>query len=278
MGTNLEAINYKVEAIKKRNPSLTETAQWMGDLLSETTRVDEKFCAPEFDIDPERLADARSNGKPLLDLSKLSLDWEQIGALYKRLLELVKSREEGQRQTDGLMRALTTDQENSHRLMKAMLTSDFEAIEVTALELNVNSSVLTLLLRLSLRPTLLKVARAILDRLDLSDWAYGHCPVCGSAPRLGDLSGEGGKRRLHCTLCETAWPYPRLRCPFCENDNPEKLNYVRAENEKGLRVDVCSNCGLYIKTIDLREIAGPVIVPLDDLATWHLDLIASREE
>lgn len=278
MATNLEEIYYKVRAIKNRNPSLAGAAQLMGDLLSETIRAAEKFCVPELNPDPEYLSDACPNGKPFLDLSKLSLDWEQIGALYKRLLKLVENREEGRRQAGGLMRALTRDQEDSHRLMKAMLTSDFETIEATALELDVNPSVLTLLLRMSLRPVLLKAARATLDRLDISDWAYGHCPVCGSAPKLGDLSGEGGKKRLHCSLCETAWPYPRLRCPFCENDNPEKLNYVRAENEEGLRVDVCSNCGLYIKTIDLREMAGPVIVPLDDLATWHLDLIASREE
>jgi FdhE protein len=278
MGTNLEEINYKVKAIKKRNPSVAEAAQWMGDLLSETIRVAEKFCAPEFNLDPEHLADACSNGKPLLDLSKLPLDWEQIGALFKRLLKLVESREEGRKQAGGLRQALAKDQENSHRLMKAILSSDFQAIEATALELDVTPSVLILFLRMSLRPTLLKAARAALDFLDINDWPHGHCPVCGSAPKLGDLSGEGGKRRLHCTLCETTWPYPRLRCPFCENDNPEKLSYVHAENEVGLRVDVCSNCGLYIKTIDLRETAGPVIVPLDDLATWHLDLIASRDE
>jgi FdhE protein len=54
------------------------------------------------------------------------------------------------------------------------------------------------------------------------------------------------------------------------------LSYLRAENEEGLRVDLCSGCGHYLKTIDLRELAGPVIVPLDDVATWHLDLIAQQ--
>jgi len=77
-------------------------------------------------------------------------------------------------------------------------------------------------------------------------------------------------------LCETAWPYPRLRCPFCENDNREDLSYLKAESEEGLRVDLCNRCGQYLKTIDLRELAGPVIVPLDDVATWHLDIIAQE--
>ncbi|MBW1748693.1 MAG: formate dehydrogenase accessory protein FdhE [Deltaproteobacteria bacterium] len=93
---------------------------------------------------------------------------------------------------------------------------------------------------------------------------------CGSAPGLGDLSGEGGKRRLHCSLCETVWSYPRLQCPFCE------LNYLRAENEEYFRVDLCGQCNNYLKTLDLREISGPIILPLDDVATWHLDLIAQK--
>jgi FdhE protein len=161
-------------------------------------------------------------------------------------------------------------------VLKAALASNYEAIEASAKALNIDSPVLVLLLHLSLRPSLLIIAQAVLENLDLSLWNHGHCPVCGSAPRLADLSGEGGKRRLHCSLCETAWPYQRLRCPFCENDNRKELSYLRAESEQGLRVDLCSRCNNYLKTMDLREIAGPVILPLDDVATWHLDIIAGK--
>jgi FdhE protein len=160
--------------------------------------------------------------------------------------------------------------------MKAAMTSDFNAIEAAAKKFKIDPPVLALLLRLSLRPALLNVAQTVIEDLDLSQWTYGHCPVCGSAPGLADLSGEGGKRSLHCSLCETVWAYPRLQCPFCENNNREDLSYLRAENEEGLRVDLCSRCGNYLKTIDLRELPGTVIVPLDDVATWHLDIIADN--
>ncbi len=273
----LEEITDKVKTIQNRNPALAEIAQWIGDLLSETVRAAGKLHTPDLNLDQKRLPDSWFKGKPLLNLSKLSLDWEQIGVLFKRLIRLVETREEGRKQAAGLMRALAEDQKKSHALIKAVLTSDLEAVETTARALNVDPPVLALILRMSLRPALLKMARAALDRLDLSKWTYGHCPVCGSSPQLAELSGEPGKRRLHCALCETAWPYPRLCCPFCENDDPKNLSYMRAENEEGLRVDICSNCGQYIKTIDLRELNGPVIVPLDDVATWHLDLMVNRE-
>lgn len=68
----------------------------------------------------------------------------------------------------------------------------------------------------------------------------------------------------------------RLRCPFCENENRKDLSYLKAENEDYLRVDLCGRCGQYIKTVDLRELSEAIILPLDDVATWHLDLIAQE--
>ncbi len=276
MALSQKDIASKVKAIGSRNPAYAEVIQWAGELLSETVRVSGKFSLPSLNLDQEHSPEAWPQGRSLLDPGELSLDWEQAKALYKRLVSLVEIREEGRGQVEGLLQALVEDQDGTPRLMKAALTSDLRAIETAAQELKIDPPVLTLLLRLSLRPALLSMARAVLDRLDLSRWTYGHCPVCGSAPILADLSGEGGKRRLHCSLCETAWPYPRLQCPFCENDNMEDLSYLQAENEEGLRVDLCSGCGHYLKTIDLRELPGAVILPLDDVATWHLDLIAQR--
>ncbi len=276
MSQNLESIASKVKAIGERNPVYAEIAQWVGDLLSETVQAAGKFRLPELNLDQAPSQEARSQGRSFLDPAGLSLDWEQAGILYKRLVELVKKRKEGYRQAEGLLRAVDETQDGVPRLMKAAMISDFNAIEAAAKKFKIDPPILALLLRLSLRPALLNVAQTVIEGLDLSQWTYGHCPVCGSAPGLADLSGEGGKRRLHCSLCETVWAYPRLQCPFCENDNREDLSYLRAENEEGLRVDLCSRCGNYLKTIDLRELPGTVIVPLDDVATWHLDIIADN--
>jgi FdhE protein len=276
MSQNLESIASKVKAIGKRNPVYAEIAQWVGDLLSETVQAAGKFRLTELNLDQAPSQEARSQGRSFLDPANLSLDWKQAGVLYKRLVELVKKRKEGYRQAEGLLRAVDETQDGVPALMKAAMTSDFNAIEAAAKKFKIDPPVLALLLRLSLRPALLNVAQTVIEDLDLSQWTYGHCPVCGSAPGLADLSGEGGKRSLHCSLCETVWAYPRLQCPFCENNNREDLSYLRAENEEGLRVDLCSRCGNYLKTIDLRELPGTVIVPLDDVATWHLDIIADN--
>jgi FdhE protein len=274
MSFSPEEIACKVKSIQKRNPCYEKVAQWVGDLLSETVRATHGFPIFDQDLGQKSLPEAWAKGQSLLDISRLSLDWEQAGDLYKRLVKIVGITEMGQTQEDVLLKALAKDQKNSHLLMKAVLNSDLAIIESAAGDLDVDPSVLTILMRMSLRPALLKVAQACRGDMDLTTWTYGHCPVCGSHPILSELSGDGGKRTLHCSLCETAWPYPRLCCPFCKNDSSENLSYMRAENEPDLRVDLCGNCGRYIKTIDLREQTGPVIAPLDDVATWHLDLAA----
>ena len=277
MTFGLEDIAAKVQQIGKRNPVYAELSQWVGDLLATTVKAAGKLRSSDLNLDLEHLPATWYQGKSLLNPEKLALDWEQIKDLYKQLVDQVKTRDEGRKQAEGLLKVLDEDHLGGiPTLMKSVLNSDFKAIETAAQELKVDPAVLTLLLRLALRPALAEAAQAVVDRLDLSQWNYGHCPVCGSAPKLADLSGEGGKRTLHCSLCETAWPYPRLRCPFCENDNREDLSYLKAESEEGLRVDLCNRCGQYLKTIDLRELAGPVIVPLDDVATWHLDIIAQE--
>ena len=276
MSPNLESIASKVKAIGKRNPVYAEIAQWVGDLLSETVQAAGKFRLPELNLDQAPSLEARSKGRSFLNPEGLSLDWEQAKDLYKQLVEHIKTIKDGRRQVEGLLQALDQDQDGIPVLLKSVLIDDFETIQTTAQNLKVDPPVLTLLLRLSLRPALLEIAQTVQDLLDLNQWHYGHCPVCGSAPKLADFSGEGGMRTLHCSLCETTWPYPRLRCPFCENDNRDDLSYLRAESEEGLRVDLCSRCGHYLKTIDLRELPGPIIVPLDDVATWHLDIVAQE--
>jgi len=279
---NLEVIASKVKTISVRNPAYSEIARWVGDLLAETVRDNKPEELRLLDMNPElrrdqgNRLDEWTQGQSFLNPEKLKLDWDTVSALYGRLVDLVKKKEDGRRQAEGLLKAIAEKRNGTPVVMAAALASDSEAIEASARAFNIDAPVLALLVRLALRPSLLIIAQAVLDHLDLSLWNYGHCPVCGSAPRLADLSGEGGKRRLHCSLCETPWPYPRLRCPFCENDNKKELSYLRAESEEGLRVDLCGHCNNYLKTIDLREIAGPVILPLDDVATWHLDIVAQK--
>ncbi len=129
----------------------------------------------------------------------------------------------------------------------------------------------------TLRPFLEKYAQLWeKERAKEIPWAYGYCPFCGGYAGLGEIKAEG-QRILHCALCSTEWPFPRLRCPYCPNEDQEKLSYFQVEGEVDKRVDVCLLCRHYLKTIDSRERIQPIDWEVEDYLTLYLDYLAQEE-
>ncbi|MFW6192539.1 MAG: formate dehydrogenase accessory protein FdhE [Gemmatimonadota bacterium] len=106
------------------------------------------------------------------------------------------------------------------------------------------------------------------------------CPVCGHPPVVGLIADEQeveNRRRLVCSLCATAWPFPRLTCPACGETEPDLLGHYVAEEWPHLRLEECESCGRYLKTADLRE-DGHAVPVVDDLASPELDVWADDQE
>jgi len=115
------------------------------------------------------------------------------------------------------------------------------------------------------------------------------CPFCGRKPQLtalsnetdaSDLSGgsvDGGRRFLLCGDCLTSWPFQRLACVNCLEENPYNLSYYRAETIPDIRLDCCDTCRRYIKTIDLTR-NNRCVPTVDELAAMPLDLWALDQE
>lgn len=160
-------------------------------------------------------------------------------------------------------------------LFSAILSRDRKPIEETAARLGVPPSLLGFVLEIPLRTALERFAETV-DAAPLAGWTEGHCPVCGSRPGMGELVGEEGRRLLSCSACSFRWPFQRIKCPFCGNEDPETLSYFTAENGP-IRVGVCRKCSRYLKTRDSRQGRADVPLEAEDLATLHLDLLAGRE-
>lgn len=113
---------------------------------------------------------------------------------------------------------------------------------------------------LTLVGILRKAALARLPAFDPTLWYRGYCPICGGWPDLGLLDADKGARSLVCARCDAIWPYRRVGCPFCGDD--EHIHYFAASDDK-FRVYVCENCHTYLKHARL---------PIDDLARSLLGL------
>lgn len=107
------------------------------------------------------------------------------------------------------------------------------------------------------------------------DHAGSTCPSCGSKPVVGVLRGEGdgAKRALVCRLCALEWPYRRVICPNCGEEDKEKLPVYVAAQIDHVRVEACDTCHAYLKSVDLTK-DGFAVPDVDEIATVVLNLWA----
>ena len=130
----------------------------------------------------------------------------------------------------------------------------------------------------SLRPALESLFTPAREHFTEGAWSLGICPFCGGPPGFVDVV-EDGRRRLACHLCGGAWPFAKLRCPFCGVDGAaHQVRLVPEEaREEGYLVSACRECRAYIKEVDRRARwnAGPALI--EDWGSPHFDLIAHRQ-
>ena len=131
--------------------------------------------------------------------------------------------------------------------------------------------------RAFLEPIITSIAQA--DSSQPTDWTQGFCFVCGGPPQvavLRDLPDALGRRSLMCSMCATEWRFQRLTCPHCGETEADKLPVHTAESIAHVRIDACTTCSRYVKTVDLRK-DGTAVPLVDELAAVELDIWAQEQ-
>ena len=107
--------------------------------------------------------------------------------------------------------------------------------------------------------------------------AGNRCPFCGGRPQLSILvaagESDGGGRQLLCATCLTAWPFRRVVCVYCGEEDERKTGYFHTPAFDHLRLDACETCRHYLKTVDLTRL-GLAVPLVDEVAGAPLDLWA----
>jgi hypothetical protein len=103
------------------------------------------------------------------------------------------------------------------------------------------------------------------------------CPFCGGAPQVSILrhapDADGGGRELLCGTCFTSWPFRRVLCANCGEEDERQLGYFHSPTYDHLRVDACDTCRHYVKSVDLTRFGFAVPI-VDEVAGAPLDLWA----
>lgn len=212
---------------------------------------------------------------PLFSREDMPLDFSAASDLLKKFLEHLGATDREDR--EGLKMALKkagSTTEWSRNLLKAILNQDEKALSLIAKEVDLDSKVLQFLGQVALTPSIHALRDAVSANI-ADGWDYGYCPMCGSQPDMAYFA-KTGRRYLHCELCGEEWAFSRIRCPFCDNQDQETLGYFEAEEEEGFRVYFCRECMRYLKTIDKKAFEEMAPLELEDLATIHLNILASQ--
>lgn len=276
MPLTIEQIHKAARELARIRPSYTAMLDFYEEVFIAQEKAKSDIDLEPIQLSPETLASRGPEGLALVTVADFRIDAAAGEGLLKTLCELIIAHAtQIKASAAAVTEALSNGTLRTLDLFTGLLQSDDRLLQDTAAAIGAEGSALAFLAYHSLQPSLELCAVQLATYLDTAAvWHKGHCPVCGSRPGLAVLDAEG-RRSLYCSFCRHQWRTPRIFCANCENTRSGELHYFFSEGEKDLRVDVCDRCRHYIKSIDQRAAARPVYLPLEQIASLHLDMIAA---
>jgi len=220
----------------------------------------------------EVISERLERGIPLQPFHELPIDWTLLQNLLQQVLVTIASYPLFSPEEITSLRKVVLD----YPLLKQIVEAWYEGKSLPALTGNTASGLLPAIIRAGIWPFLTIQSEMLLPQVDQERWRKRYCPICGGRADFCFLEKENGARWLSCSRCDTEWLFQRLECPYCGNQNQDKLAYFT--DEEGLyRLYICEECRSYIKGIDLRKTASEVLLPLEKVITIELDNQAQND-
>lgn len=252
MTDNIQSFREALQAARSKKPQLASTVDLHCALLEAQARA----TLPELPPLPaiEVASEALAAGRPMIELTALPLDSPSVLHLVDEICAITaRHRPELADDVDAIRRHLNGDG-----------LQDKE---------NIAEDLLAFVLNQARQPLLRAWAKRMGKMVNISDWWQPICPFCGGPPDLGAFDADTGRRYLLCSRCDAEWAFSRLACPFCGDSSHQA--YFPGEDER-YRLYVCDNCHRYLKVVDLRQMWGAVILPVERILTVDMDLVARQ--
>jgi len=83
-----------------------------------------------------------------------------------------------------------------------------------------------------------------------------------------------GHRVLRCSLCAAGWELKAYACVYCAENSGSFVTAAPNEERKDRRLELCSGCGAYLKTVDVDALSPFPYLSIGDLETMDLDVAA----
>jgi FdhE protein len=242
---------------------------------------------PRLSLPPKYLAAKLARGVPVLAGEPIPVP---VGILSRTLLRMCTELADGGAGETALRirSAVERGELDAASLLSASLARDQTAIRTVATHRGLAPDLVWLVAELAIGPFAFAMRRALFDSRApgraipesgddvvgsaLDRWTQGYCPACGSWPAMAEV--VAGHRTLRCSLCAGAWELPTYACVYCAEDGVPFVTAAPDEERKDRRLELCSGCGSYLKTVDVETLSAFPLLAIGDLETMDLDVAA----
>lgn len=273
----VEGVREAVAGYKERCPEYAEALDMYGAIMEAQQNALADAVCPLPEMDVTEIEARNAMGDPIIDVLALPIDADG----YRKVVsEICKAVDAGRPRGFHLCGELSSweglSAGRAADTRDAILKGEDPGFEPSGKAGAADLEIVRNILWEGLAPSYRVCGSILATKMEQSSWLRGYCPVCGGAPLMGMFREEDGLWLVECSLCHTMWNLQRAACAFC-NDSYGKLDYLYIDDDRSRRVNYCSACKTYVKTVDLRSDQKNRLLPLEDIVTMDLDLAAKEE-
>ncbi len=276
-----ESAEKRWQAIREARPDLEPALALQRDLLGavmDLAAVLDGGRLPRLSLPPKYLVAKLARGVPALAAEPIPLPVPVLTPTLLQLCDALAAGGAGEA-AEHIKQALTGGNMEPGSLMAGSLHRDQAALRTGAAHRGLSPDLLWLVAELAVSPFVHALQRllfggAVAPELQaaLAEWNHGYCPACGSWPAVAEV--VSGHRTLRCSFCAAAWELTTYACIYCEESGERFVTAAPDEERKDRRVEVCSACGGYLKTVDVPELSPFPLLSISDIETTDLDVAA----
>jgi FdhE protein len=280
-GELLAAAARRWAALREARPDLAPAVELQQSLLQIVIDAAQSIAStrlPRLSLPPKYLAAKLGRGVPVFAGEPIPVP---LGVLRAPLLQLCDALAHGgaTESASHIRDAIAAGTMEPGSLLTASLGRDQNAIRTGAVHRGLAPDLLWLVAELATTPFAHALQRSVLEhRQDAAfaaacdAWGQGYCLACGSWPALAECAG--GHRVLRCSFCSAAWELNTYACIYCGEAGDPFVTAAPDEERKDRRVEVCTACQTYLKTVDVHGLSPFPLVAISDMETMDLDLAA----
>lgn len=264
MTSSDSAILEKLRELEQTEGKLPDFLKMYRELLSLQVKVKADTSIAECPS-PETARGKLDQGLPMLQFHELDMDWKRYAGLFTQVAKVLRKYDVLSKDDAKAIEKASENEDSLAETVRSLYDNDHSTIPE-----GIRPGQFELAAMIALWPFLSRCAAELSPLVQQWSWTRNICPVCGGPPDFGYLEKGEGARWLLCSRCDTAWPYRRLKCPYCGNEDQDDLSYLASED--GLyRLYLCEQCHKYLKVVDLRKTETEVLLPLERLLTLDMD-------